>query len=327
MNSESTRRQEAMVGVFVLVAAALLISTVFALTGFSHRGDVWYRAYFKNAGGLRPGAEVRYAGGPPVGRIEDVRSDVHDSSRMEITFRIKPEVPVKTDSVAEITSNSPLSDNYLGILPGSAAAARAPTGSTIKAKEYVGFNELEAEIADLGPRAKVLVDNLNQRVVELQTTLTRVNDLLNDKNRAELSASLANVHGILEENRGPLHSTINNASQASAKIAPLLDDLKKTNAEAQKAIDNLNGTITDNRPDVRKSVEDLRRLLATANEVTEQLQGTLSANSENIDEILNNFREASLNLRQLTQTLKQRPYTLLRSATPRPHKPGEIPKD
>ncbi len=316
-----------MVGVFVLIAAALLVFTVFSLTGFFNRGDVAYHAYFQNAGGLRPGAEVRYAGGPPVGRIEDIRTDPRDSTRMEIAFRIKPDVPVKTDSVAEITSNSPLSDNYLGIIPGSSAAQRAPSGSTIRSKEYVGFNELEEEIAELGPKAKVLLDNLNQRVIELQTTLTRVNDLLKDKNRAELSASLANVHGILEENRQPLHSTVNNVNQASAKIAPLLDDLKKTNAEAQKAIDNLNGTLTENRPDVRKSVEDLRRLLATANEVTEQLQGTLSANGENIDEILNNFREASLNLRQLTQTLKQRPYTLLRSATPRPHKPGEIPKD
>ena len=110
-------------------------------------------------------------------------------------------------------------------------------------------------------------------------------------------------------------------------MAPLLDDLKKTNAEAQKTIDSLQGTLNENRPDIRKSVEDLRRLLNTANDVTDQLQGTLSANGENIDEILNNFREASMNLRQLTETLKQRPYTLLRSALPPAHQPGKIPKD
>lgn len=327
MNSSSTRREEAIVGIFVIIAGGLLIGTVFALTGFFSRGDTKYHSFFKNAGGLRPGAEVRYAGGPPVGRIEDVRNDPRDATRMEIVFRVHRDIPVKTDSATTITSNSPLSDNYLGIVPGSNAAPRAQDGAELKSIPYVGFSDLEAQLNDLGPQAKVLLNNLNQRVTELQVTVARVNDLLNDRNRENIGASVANVRGLLEENRPALHATIDNVNEASAKIAPLLDDLKKTNAEAQKTIDNLNGTLTDNRPDVRKSVEDLRRLLTTANDVTDQLNRTLSSNGENIDEILNNFREASLNLRELTQTLKQRPYTLLRSATPPAHQPGKIPKD
>jgi len=326
MNSSSTRRQEAIVGLFVLIAAALLIVTVFTLTGFFNRGDVLYRAFFKNAGGLRPGAEVRYAGSPPIGRIEDVRPDSHDTSRMEITFRVKPEIPVKTDSMAAITSNSPLSDNFLGIVPGSNAAKRAPAGSTLKSIEYVGFGDLEAEIADLGPEAKLVLANLNQRLTELQVTVVRLNDTLNDKNRENIAASLGNVRGVLEENRKPLHSTITHFDDASAKIAPLLDDLKKTSADAQKAINTLEGTIGENRSDLRQSIEELRHMLDTANNVTDQLDRTLNANGENIDDILSNFRQASQNLRQFTETLKQRPYTLLRSALPPPHLPGKVPK-
>jgi len=327
MNSSSTRRQEAIVGLFVLIAAALLIITVFSLTGFFNRGDVLYRAFFKNAGGLRPGGEVRYAGGPPVGRIEDVRPDAHDASRMEIAFRVKPDVPVKTDSLATISSNSPLSDNFLGIVPVPGSnAARAPSGSTLKSSDYVGFGDLEAQLADLAPQARVLLDNLNQRVIELQTTVARVNDVLNDKNRANLSASLGTVRGVLDENRQPLHSTITHFDDASARIAPLLDDLKKTNADAQKTINTLEGTISENRTDLRQSIEELRRMLDTANNVTDQLDRTLNANGENIDDILSNFRQASQNLRQFTETLKQRPYTLLRSALPPAHTPGKASK-
>ncbi len=326
MNSASTRRQEAIVGLFVLVAAALLIITVFSLTGFFNRGDVLYRAFFKNAGGLRPGAEVRYAGGPPIGRIENVRYDQHDTTRMEIVFRVKPDIPVKTDSVIVISSNSPLSDNFLGIVPGSKAAQRAPAGSTLNSNQYVGFGDLEAQLADLAPQARVLLDNLNQRIVELQTTVARVNDVLNDKNRANLSASLGTVRGVLDENRQPLHSTITHFDDASARIAPLLDDLKKTNADARQAINTLEGTIADNRSDLRESIVELRRVLDTANNVTDQLERTLNANGENIDDILSNFRQASQNLRQFTETLKQRPYTLLRSALPPAHEPGKVPK-
>ncbi|HEY1424030.1 MAG TPA: MlaD family protein [Candidatus Acidoferrum sp.] len=326
MKTTSTRREEAVVGLFVLIAAGLLIVTVFSLTGFFNRGDVLYRAFFRNAGGLRPGAEVHYAGGPPVGRVEDVHSDAHDTTRMEITFRVKPDVPIKTDSVAAISSTSPLSDNFLGILPGTNAAQRAPAGYTLKSKEYVGIDELESEIADLGPEAKVALASLNQRLTELQVTVARVNDVLNDKNRDNLSASLGNVRGVLEENRKPLHSTVMHFDEASAKIAPLLDDLKKTNADAQKTINTLEGTISENRGDLRKSIEELRHVLDTANNVTDQLDRTLNANGENIDDILNNFRQASQNLRQFTETLKQRPYTLLRSALPPAHVPGQKSK-
>jgi ABC-type transporter Mla subunit MlaD len=245
---------------------------------------------------------------------------------MEITFRVKPEIPIKTDSVAAISSTSPLSDNFLGIVPGTNAAQRAPAGYTLKSKEYVGLDELESEIADLGPEARLALTSLNQRLTELQVTVARLNDILNDKNRDNLSASLGNVRGVLEENRKPLHSTVVHFDEASAKIAPLLDDLKKTNADAQKTINTLEGTISENRGDLRQSIEELRHMLDTANNVTDQLDRTLNANGENIDDILNNFRQASQNLRQFTETLKQRPYTLLRSASPPAHVPGQKSK-
>ena len=100
------KQEQAMVGLFVLVATGLLIVTVFLLSGAFSRSGIPYRAYFKNAGGLGPGTQVRYAGGPPVGRVKKVASDPQDPARMEIDFDVQPDVPVKTDSVAEIASTT-----------------------------------------------------------------------------------------------------------------------------------------------------------------------------------------------------------------------------
>src|SRR5271156_6359089 len=127
-----SKREGALVGLYVLVAAGLLIVTVFLLSGTLGRGDTPYKAYFKNAGGLSPGSEVRYAGGPAVGRVEKVQSDPQDPTRMEIDFSVEPSIPIKTDSIAQITSVSPLGDNFLGIVPGTASAPRAPAGTTLK---------------------------------------------------------------------------------------------------------------------------------------------------------------------------------------------------
>ncbi len=90
-----------------------------------------YRTYFKNAGGITPGTEVHYAGGPKIGRVTKVAPDPKDPTRMEVDFEIEPSVPVKTDSKATVASTSPLGENFLGILPGTPPAPHAPPGSTL----------------------------------------------------------------------------------------------------------------------------------------------------------------------------------------------------
>jgi phospholipid/cholesterol/gamma-HCH transport system substrate-binding protein len=321
-----SKREQALVGLFVLVASGLLVLTIFLLSGRLRGSDVLYRAYFKNAGGLGPGTEVRYAGGPPVGRVEKVASDPRDPTRMEIDFRVHPSVSVKTDSKAEITSVSPLGDNFLGIIPGTAAAPRAEPGATLKSIEYTGFADLTAMIAQLGPNANDLLVNLNDRATALKVTLDRVNDLLNDQNRANIGASLGNVRGMLEEDRPAIRATLSNVNASSAKLGPLIDDFRKTSAQANDALAHLDATIGEDRPDLHQSVAELRQALASADSITAQLDSTLNANSENLDEIFDNLRLATENLDALTETLKTRPYTLIRASGMKPRTPGEAPK-
>src|SRR5580700_46553 len=165
------KREQALVGLFVLVVAALLITTLLILNGSFNKGDLPYHAYFKNAGGLGPGTEVRYAGGPPVGRVSKVQVDPQDATRMKVDFSASPNVPVKTDSTALITSTSPLGENFLGIKPGTNAAPRAPRDYTLKTTEYTGFSDITDKLAELTPTAQRLLLNLNDRVVDLKVTL------------------------------------------------------------------------------------------------------------------------------------------------------------
>lgn len=317
------KREQAMVGLFVLVASAVLIATVFALTGAFGGTAATYRAYFPFAGGLEPGATVRYAGGPKVGRVEKLQLDPKDSSRIEITFSVKSGLPVKTDSHVKIMSLSPLGDNHLELVPGSEKAALAPTGTILQSDPYVDFNALTSKINDIAPQAQQLLKTLNDRASELQVTIARVNDLLSDSNRANLAATLADTRGMIAENRGGVKSTVQNLNTATQKLDPLLQDLRKTTAQANEALNHVDSLIGENRADIRQAVVDLRRSLATVTDLTGRLDQTLDVNSENIDELLENLRHVSQNLKEFTNTIKTRPYTLIRSSVPREHKPGE----
>jgi phospholipid/cholesterol/gamma-HCH transport system substrate-binding protein len=321
------KREQALVGLFVLVVAALLITTLFILNGNFNKGDIPYHAYFKNAGGLGPGTEVRYAGGPPVGRVNKVQVDPHDATRMEVDFSANPSVPVKTDSTALITSTSPLGENFLGIKPGTNAAPRAPRDYTLKTVEYTGFSDIADELNDLAPNAQQLIANLNDRVVELKVTLSRVNDLLNDENRANISASLSDVRGMLKEDRPLVHSTLGHVNDATENLKPLIASFQKTSDQANDTLLHLDGMLTENRPDIRQAVLDLRTALNNANSVLASLNDTVNANQENLDEIIDNLRHVTDNLNEFTETIKTRPYTLIRASAPKEHQPGSsLPK-
>jgi phospholipid/cholesterol/gamma-HCH transport system substrate-binding protein len=317
------KREQAMVGLFVLVAGAVLVATVFALTGAFASTGATYRAYFLFAGGLEPGATVRYAGGPKVGRVEKLQLDPKDSSRIEITFSVKSGLPVKTDSHVKIMSLSPLGDNHLEIVPGSEKAALATAGSILPSDPFVDFNAITAKINDIAPQAQQLLKTLNDRASEVQVTLARVNDLLNDTNRANLAGTLAETRGMIAENRGSVKATVQNLNSATQKLEPLLQDLRKTSAQANETLNHIDSLIGENRADVRQAVKDLRESLATVNDLTGRLDQTLDVNSDNIDELLENLRHVSQNLKEFTNTIKTRPYTLIRAVSPREHKPGE----
>lgn len=316
------RREQALVGLFVLVAAALLIVTVFALSGAFGRAGKTFRATFDFAGGLEPGAEVRFIGGPKVGRVESLQISPRAPGHLEITFSVRPDTPVKTDSTVKIMSLSPLGENHLEVSGGTPQAALAQNNAQLPSTPYVDFNAITAQLNAIGPRAQTLLDTLNQRATELQITIARVNDLLNEQNRTNLTASLSSARGILEENRPKLKASMTHIETASAKLAPLLDDFKKTVKEANDAITQMDAMIGEDRPDLRAAIADLRRTLANTTSLTGQLDRTLQVNAENIDELLENFRHTAENLKEFTEMIKTRPSTLIRSSGPPDRKPG-----
>jgi phospholipid/cholesterol/gamma-HCH transport system substrate-binding protein len=273
----NSRGEQVWVGLFVLIAAALLVAAVLSMAGVFRRGNIPHRAYFKFGGGLEPGAVARF-GGIKAGSVQRVRVDPQDSTRIEIDFSVARNIPLKTDSVATITSLGVLGDNFLELTTGSRQAPLAPPGSVVKSQEAVSFTDLGDMAGELQPMVQQVLHKLSQRLDELQVTVARTNDLLNDRNRAHISASLSNLSSMLAEDRPKLSAT---------------------------------------------SIIELRKTLASASSVMDQLDRTLNYNTGNIDQALENVRVTTQQLRELTEKVERRPYTLIRAANPPERKPGQ----
>src|SRR6202166_2145142 len=317
------KTEQTLVGLFVLVAGGILLVAVFAINGAFSNSAKTYHAHFQFAGGLEPGATVRYSGGPKVGRVESLRIDPQDPTHIDLTFSVQPDVLVKTDSKVKIMSLSPLGANHLELYPGSAQAGAAPAGSLLPSDKYVDFNALTDQINNLAPHVQDLIQTLDARATELKVTLDRVNELLNAQNRANLSATLAETRGLITDSRSQVRSALQHVNDLSEKLGPLIADFRKTSGQANEVLAHIDATIGETEPEIRKAVAELRGPLKSLTDLTGQLGQTLDGNWENIDQLLDNLLHVTENLKEFTETIKTRPYSLIRATNPPEHKTGE----
>lgn len=338
-----TMRERTWVGLFVLIAGGLFLAAVIMLSGGVGGKTVPHRAYFKFAAGVQAGAPVRY-GGMMAGKVQRVRVDPANPTRIEIDFTVSSDTPVRTDSIAKITSLGPLTDNYVEISTGTERAGLAPADSVLASAEPFGLPQLGDAVQAMLPDFQKALQKANQDLDGLHVTLTRANDLLNDQNRAHVAASLNNLDHLVAEVRpratdsldrlnglltdaGPkVSASLSNVQAATTKLSPLLDDLKNTTAQANAALTHVDSTITENRPDIRASVAGLREAVAKSNTLVDHLNETLNDNTDDIDELMNNIRMTTENLRILTDNLMHSPSSLIWGVKVPERKPGEVPK-
>jgi len=332
-------RERTFVGLFVVVAVALLFGSILAFSGGLGSAGVPHRAYYHYAGGVQPGAAVRF-GGFLVGKVDRVRVDPSNSTRIEIDFTVDRGTPVKADSIAKITTLGPLTDNYIEITTGSEHSALLPDGAAIPSTEMFGLPQIGDAIGAMMPDVQQALVKVNSDLDGLHVTLASANDLLNDRNRATISHSLSNVDQLLSETRPKVKESLDNVNrllndaqpkvaaslsniqEVTAKLTPLLDDIKKVSTQADDTLAHVDATLVENRSDVRASVINLRDALAKSTGLLDHLNQALDQNSGNIDELLDNLRISTENLKGLTETLRSSPSSLIVGIKAEDRKPG-----
>lgn len=89
---------------------------------------------------------------------------------------------------------------------------------------------------------------------------------------------------------------------------------------ADETVQNVNGTVSDVREPVRKDLAELQNTLQQAKQLLSDMQVMVRANDYKIDDTVENLRVATDNLDQLTDSLKQRQWSLIRIKQPKERK-------
>ena len=107
---------EAVVGLLVVIIAALFIAFAWERTGGGVRDAIAVKAMFPSANGVSVGTDVRIAG-LKVGTVTAERLDP-ESFQAEVTLALKGEVAIPNDSSAAVASDGLLGGSHIAITPG-----------------------------------------------------------------------------------------------------------------------------------------------------------------------------------------------------------------
>jgi ABC-type transporter Mla subunit MlaD len=293
---------EAKVGAFVLGCFAILAFTlIFLINAQFGRDTVPYRTYLHYAGGLEPGASVLF-GGINVGTVKAVQPWAADPTKIEILFDVKKNAPLNEKSVAKLGLVSVMSAPSLSITTGSNDAKRLAPGSAIPSQEGASLDEIAGKIAGVADNADGLITQVRGELEgitgDARILLANLNTVTGKPNQQEIHAILDNVNGMLATER--------------PKIDRLTDQLNTLAEHADTTVQNVNGTVTDTREPLRNDLAELQATLQQARSLLSDLQVVVRANDYKIDDTIDNLRIATDNLDQLTDSLKQRPWSLVR---------------
>jgi phospholipid/cholesterol/gamma-HCH transport system substrate-binding protein len=301
---------EAKVGAFVLGSVAVLAFAIIRLLDAQLSGHVVpYHTYLHYAGGLESGAQVLF-GGINVGRVTAVRPAASDPTKIEIQLDVKENTPLNEKSVAKLGFISVMSGAALSVTTGSNDAKRLPAGSEIPSQEAASLDAITDKMAGVADNANGLITQVRGELGGIsgsaRALLANLNTVAGKANQQKIQAALDNVNTMLATER--------------PKIDRLTDQLNALSQHADETIQNVNGTVSDVRQPIREDLAQLQSTLLQTKQLLAEMQVLVRANDYKIDDTIENLRMATENLGQLTESVKQQPWSLIRIKQPEDRK-------
>jgi ABC-type transporter Mla subunit MlaD len=311
---------EAKVGVFVIASLVVLGSAIYFLRATQTvRGQVPYRTHLRYAGGLAPGASVLF-GGIKVGQITAVRPAAEDPTRIEITFDVKTGTPVNEKSTAQVGTVSIMSSPALSITTGSNDARRLNAGEVVPSQEAVSLEEITRRVAVVAESANALMTTLGREVPiltgETRKLLANLNEISGPRNQKQIERILADLNALLARESPKIAQITDqigklaqHADSVVSSVEPVVANVDRTVTNVNKTVDALRAGVTKDLDELERTLHDARALLASVGDVVRNNEG-------DVTETVRNLRVTSENVRALSESIKQRPWSLVRTKQP-----------
>jgi ABC-type transporter Mla subunit MlaD len=311
---------EAKVGAFVIASVLVLGSAAyFVRTTQTVRGQVPFSTHLLNAGGLAPGAAVLF-GGIKVGAVTAVRPWSEDPTRIEIAFAVKTGTPLNQKSTARVESLSLMTAPALMITTGSNEAGRLSAGAMVPSAESLSLEEIEGRAAKLAESADALITDLHKTLPaltgEARIFLGNLNQISGAQNQKRIEQILARLDTLLDRESPKIAQITDQIAELAKHADSVVGSVEPVVQHVDQTVADVDSTVTAIREPLTKDLAEIERTLHAAQTVLADVHNVVDANDADISETVRNLRSASENIRVLSESVKQRPWSLIRTKQP-----------
>ncbi|MFI5628713.1 MCE family protein [Streptomyces sp. NPDC051664] len=276
------------IGAVGITTLALLALAAFNADSLPLIGDgETYSAAFSEAGGLKPGDEVRIAG-VKVGKVDEVDLD---GDHVKVTFRVKGEPEFGTRTGAAIRVKTILGAKYLALQPKGTGQLRPgseiPLNRTVPAYDVVAaFSDLTTttEKVDTARLAKAL-DTISATFEDSPTEvrasikgLSKISRTVASRDQS-LRQLLDHAHGVtgvlnnrsaefvvlvrdgdklfkeIAKRRAAIHSLLKSSAAVGIQLSGLVEDNRKQIGPALKGLNSVVSMLERNQASLDRSIK------------------------------------------------------------------------
>lgn len=289
------KSSEVKAGIFIIASLIIFLAFLAVIIGMSSLEEkAEYQARFGYVGGIEKGSAVRFAG-LPVGSVADVRLPANHFPGVEVVMEIEKNTPIRAGSRAFMTTIGIMGSFYIEISAGSPDDPLLPPGSFIQTEDVTAYAQLSGVASDAAE--------------ELTELLRRLNDLLNEGNRTELSQMIHSINQIAAVSE-------RNLQQSLASVNSLVQETEGLIAALRAMVENNDQAITNSVAVLESTLVQSKASIDRLDLILKNVDESLIQNQGQYNQIIDNLNSLSENLDEFSRTVKEHPWTLVRKSYP-----------
>ena len=282
----------------ILVIASILLF----IWGYSFlKGRDLFNSYktlyveYETVEGLATSAPVTI-NGLVVGKVNSITLN-ENTGKLLVELQIKTDFPISKSSIASIYEPGFIAGKQIAIEPNFKDKSLAADGEKLKGEIKLGLTQT------VGDKLVPLQEKLEKIMVNADTLITGINNVLDKKTQQNLRISLAELSKTMEQFHKASLSMNTILDDNKVQIKGVVTNFNKISGDFSKISDSLN------KADLGKTVKDLNKTLAQVNGIMNGLEagkGTMGKLLKD-DALYSNLSKTSKELELLLQDVRLYP--------------------
>lgn len=291
---DKEKRTRIAVGVMTFISLATFIALLAVLGRWQVSGEgMRLSLRFRFLNNLSNGAPVRISGGLPVGYVENIyQKDLRTYVQISLRKDLRDKIPKRAETVFAIYTTGLMGQKYINIT----IPEPKPNETYFQdGDEWIGIDPPSVDQMMMAFSSWFDGKNGGQVLAEIMK---------------ETETFLANLNGIVNENRGDIRQTIRQARESFTSLSAQLDTLmQKLNILSKNFTDISN----QNKQDIQIMLENMSKISRDLNLITQRVNSGRGSVGKLIqdEELYKNANEAAYHARELFRKLEENPSLFL----------------